>query len=236
MLFRSDEMVSVFCSTKNEPLHLSRYKLHDQDDLKRVLKEGLHAGGVSMFNLSNSSTSTEKEAEMIDYFKTFGVDVIDGFSYNEFSDTITSSKEMIPYSRDKYAPSVDNVAESEGHAETAYNLTAYNLQNDIYTYQGFDEFTSFFANQEIVGSHMLKDNTKVKKSLKVGYQYDWQESFGVIACDADGKVVSVKELFKGSPNASIVDKKVFTKELLSREDVSKVAVFHNHRRMSKLPV
>ncbi|WP_157724796.1 JAB domain-containing protein [Virgibacillus phasianinus] len=223
-----DEMVSVFCSTKNEPLHLSRYKLHDQDDLKRVLKEGLHAGGVSMFNLSNSSTSTEKEAEMIDYFKTFGVDVIDGFSYNEFSDTITSSKEMIPYSRDKYAPSVDNVAESEGHAETAYNLTAYNLQNDIYTYQGFDEFTSFFANQEIVGSHMLKDNTKVKKSLKVGYQYDWQESFGVIACDADGKVVSVKELFKGSPNASIVDKKVFTKELLSREDVSKVAVFHNH--------
>src|SRR5699024_6443844 len=53
---------------------------------------------------------------------------------------------------------------------------------------------------------MLKDNAKVKKSLKVGYQYDWQESFGVIACDADGKVVAVKELFKGSPNASIVDK------------------------------
>lgn len=218
-----DEMVSVFCSTKNEPLHLSRYKLHDQDDLKRVLKEGLHAGGVSMFHLSNSSMSTGKESEMTNYFKTFGIDVIDGFSYNEFSDTITSNQEMIPYSRDKYAPSVDNVAEGRG-----YTMTTYNLQNGINTYLGFDEFTSFFANQEIVGSHMLKDNAKVKKSLKVGYQYGWQESFGVIACDADGKVVAVKELFKGSPNASIVDKKVFTKELLSREDVSKVAVFHNH--------
>ncbi|WP_058950453.1 JAB domain-containing protein [Oceanobacillus picturae] len=218
-----DEMVSVFCSTKSEPLHLSRYKFHDQDDLKRALKEGLHAGGVSMFHLSNSSMSTGKEAEMTNYFKTFGIDVIDGFSYNEFSDTITSSKEMIPYSRDKYAPSVNNVAESEGHTKTAYNL-----QNGINTYQGFDEFTSFFANQEIFGCNMLKDNAKLKKSLKVGYQYDWQESFGVIACDADGKVLAVKELFKGSPNASIVDKKVFTKELLSREDVSKVAVFHNH--------
>ena len=218
-----DELVSVFCSTKNEPLHLSRYDIHDHDSLKRVLKEGLNAGGVSMFYLSNSSFSTGNKAEMTNYFKTFGIDVIDGFNYNEFSDTITSNQEMIPYSRDKYAPSVDNVAESEGHTRTAYNL-----QNSLNAYQGFDEFTSFFANQEIVGCHMLEDNAKVKKSLKVGYQYDWQESFGIIACDSDGKVVSVNELFKGSPNASIVDKKVFTKELLSREDVSKVAVFHNH--------
>src|SRR5699024_8124521 len=143
---------------KNEPIHLSRYKLHDEDDLKRVLKEGLHAGGVSMFNLSNSSTSTGKEAEVTNYFKTFGIDVIDGFSYNEFNDTITSNQEMIQYNRDKYAPSVDNVAESEGDTKTDYTL-----QNGINTYQGFDEFTSFFANQEIVGCNMLKDNAKVRK-------------------------------------------------------------------------
>src|SRR5699024_1508728 len=140
-----DEMVSVFCSTKNEPLHFSRYNLHDQDDLKSVLKEGLHAGGVSMFHLSNSSLSTGRHAKMSTNFKTFGIDVIDGFSYNEFSDTITSNQEMIPYSRDKYAPSVDNVAEGRG-----YTMTTYNLQNGINTYLGFDEFTSFFANQEIV--------------------------------------------------------------------------------------
>ena len=210
-----NEMISVFCSTKNEQLHLSRYSIHDQVDMKKVLKESLNAGGVSMFHLSNSSISNSNEAEITNYFKTFGIDVIDGFSYNEFSDTITSNREMIPYDLDKYASSFENV--SEGDAEVTYDL-----RNGINAYQGFDEFTSFFANQEIVGCHMLKDNTKVKKSLKVGYQYDWQESFGVIACNSDGEVVSVNELFKGSPNASIVDKKVFTKELLSGEDVSKV--------------
>lgn len=216
-----DEMISVFCSTKNEPLHLGRYSIHDQVGLKKVLKESLNAGGVSMFYLSNSSITTSNEAEITNYFKTFGIDVIDGFSYNEFSDTITSKQEMIPYNLDIYESSVDNVAEGD-------SKITYDLKNGINAYQGFDDFTSYFANQEIVGCHMLKDNAKVKKSLKVGYQYDWQESFGVIACDSDGKVVSLNELFKGSPNASIVDKKVFTKELLSGEDVSKIAVFHNH--------
>src|SRR5699024_1948895 len=122
------------------------------------------------------SMSTGREAEMTNYFKTFGIDVIDGFSYNEFSDTITSNQEMIPYSRDKYAPSVDNVAEGRG-----YTMTTYNLQNGINTYLGFDEFTSFFAKQVSVGSHMLKGSAKVKKRLKVGYQYDWQDSCGVRA-------------------------------------------------------
>src|SRR5699024_4435259 len=95
-------------------------------------------------------------------------------------------------------------------------------------YEDFDEFASYFANQEVVGLDAVKDNIKIKKSLKAGYQYDWQESFGVIAYDKDRKVVSVNELFKGSPNASIVDKKVFAKEILSKEDIAKVAVFHNH--------
>ena len=214
-----DEMVSVFCSTKNEPLYLSRYSIDDQVRLKKVLKEGLNAGGVSMFYLSNSSVPNGKEVEMEDYFKTFGIDVLDGFHFNEFDNTITSNKERLPYHLDNFASS--NVAEGDS--------INYSLQNnDINTYRGFDEFTSYFANQEIVGIHVMEDNAKLKRHLKVGYQYDWQEFFGVIACDSDGKVVTVNELFKGSPNASIVDKKVFTKELLSREDVSKVAVFHNH--------
>src|SRR5699024_6210177 len=93
-----DEMVSVFCSTKNEPLHLSRYKRREQEDLKRVLREGLHAGGVPMFHLSNSSMSTGKESEMTNYFTTFGIDVVDRFSDSELSDAITSNHQLIPYS------------------------------------------------------------------------------------------------------------------------------------------
>src|SRR5699024_11897268 len=94
--------------------------------------------------------------------------------------------------------------------------------------EGFEAFTSYFANQEIIDLDVVKDNMQLRKSLKTGYQYDWQESFGVIACDEDGRVTSVNELFKGSPNSSIGDKKVFAKEKLSRDDIAKVAVFHNH--------
>jgi len=196
---KEDEVVSVFCSTKNEPLYLSRYNIDDQVRLKKVLKEGLNAGGVSMFYLSNSSMSKDKEADIDNYFKIFGIDVLDGFSFDEYNNTITSNQEMVPYNLDQYTLSFDNVAEGDS--------ITYSLHNDINTYQGFDEFTSYFANQEIEGIHVMKDNAKLKRSLKVGYQYDWQESFGVIACDSNGKVVSVNELFRGSPNASIVEKK-----------------------------
>src|SRR5699024_537366 len=116
---------------------------------------------------------------------------------------------------------MNNVAESD--FENIYHEKA-----NVTSYGNFDEFTSYFASQEITGLDVAKDHMKVKKSLKAGYQYDWQESFAVIACDEDGRMVSVNELFKGSPNASIVDKKVFAKEILSRDDIAKVAVFHNH--------
>src|SRR5690625_1942254 len=112
----------------------------------------------------------------------------------------------------------------------------YHENDNVTTYGNFDEFTSYFDRQEITRLDVVKDNLTVKKSLKAGYQYDWQESFGVIACDEEGRVVSVNELFKGSPNASIVDKKVFAKEILSSDDTAKVAVFHIHRKMSKMTV
>lgn len=134
--------------------------------------------------------------------------------------TITSNKESIAYPIENYH-SMNNVAEND-----LDNM--YYDRNEVSSYEAFDESASYFASQEVTGLDVFKDNMKVKKSLKAGYQYDWQESFGVISCDEDGRVIAVNELFKGSPNASIVDKKVFAKEILSRGDISKVAVFHNH--------
>src|SRR5699024_7711724 len=107
---------------------------------------------------------------------------------------------------------MNNVAESDFE-------NMYHEKDNVTSYGNFDEFTSYFASQEITVLDVANDNMKVKKSLKAGYQYDWQESFGVIACDEDGRVIAVNELFKGSPNASIVDKKVFAKEILSRNDI-----------------
>ncbi|HLR67183.1 MAG TPA: JAB domain-containing protein [Virgibacillus sp.] len=213
-----DEVVAVFCSTKNEPLHVSRFNVKDTSNFKNTLKESLNAGSVSMFYLSNRA-NTKADMEIKDYFTTFNIDVIDGFNYDETDKTISSNKESIDYPIENYIS--NNVAEND-----LDNM--YKDRNEVNFYEDFDEFASYFANQEVVGLDAVKDNIKIKKSLKAGYQYDWQESFGVIAYDKDRKVVSVNELFKGSPNASIVDKKVFAKEILSKEDIAKVAVFHNH--------
>src|SRR5699024_12041338 len=103
----------------------------------------------------------------------------------------------------------------------------YHENDNVTIYGNFDEFTSYFARQEITGLDVVKDNLTVKKRLKAGYQYDWQETYGVIACDEDGRVVSVNELFKGSLNASTVHKKMLAKKLLSKDEIAKVAVFHN---------
>ena len=215
-----DEVVSVFCSTKNEPLHVSRFNMNNASNLKNTLKESLNAGSVSMFYLSNKANTRDVDMEIKDYFKTFDIEVIDGFNYDEMDKTITSNKESIAYPIENYI-SMNNVAEKD-----LDNM--YPNWNEVSSYDAFDEFTSYFASQEVTGLDAVHDNIKMKKSLKAGYQYDWQESFGVITCDEDGRVISVNELFKGSPNASIVDKKVFAKEILSRDDIAKVAVFHNH--------
>src|SRR5699024_1872464 len=128
------------------------------------------------------------------YFKTFDIQVVDGFHYNETNKTITSNKESLPYLiKDKLE--MNNVAESDFE-------NMYHEKDNVTSYGNFDEFTSYFASQEITGLD--------------------------VACDEDGRVIAVNELFKGSPNASIVDKKVFAKEILSRNDIANVAVFHNH--------
>src|SRR5699024_4333827 len=153
------------------------------------------------------------DMEIKDYFKTFDIQVVDGFHYDEMDKTITSNKESLPYL-------IKDKLEMSNVAENALGNMYYD-RDEVSSYEAFDEFASYFASQEITGLDVVKDNMKVKKSLKAGYQYDWQESFGVIACDEDGRVIAVNELFKGSPNASIVDKKVFAKEILSRDDTSK---------------
>src|SRR5699024_6517508 len=59
-----DEIVSVFCSTKNEPLHVSHFNTNDQSQYKNVLKESLDAGSDSMFYLSNYANTSNIDMQM----------------------------------------------------------------------------------------------------------------------------------------------------------------------------
>src|SRR5699024_7088159 len=106
-----DEVVSVFCSTKNEPLHVSRFNMDDASNLKNTLRESLNCGGLSMLYLSNKANARDVDMEIKDYFKTFDIQVVDGFHYDEMDKTITSNKESLPYLiKDKLE--MNNVAEN----------------------------------------------------------------------------------------------------------------------------
>src|SRR5699024_9749932 len=89
------EVVAVFCSTKNEPLHVSRFDMNDSSNFKNALRDSLNAGGVSMFYLSNRANTRNVDVEIQNYFKIFDIEVIDGFNYDEMDKTITSNREPI---------------------------------------------------------------------------------------------------------------------------------------------
>src|SRR5699024_4427651 len=155
------------------------FNMNNASNFKNTLRESLDAGAVSMFYLSNKANGRDVDLELKNYFKTCDMQVVDGFHYNETNKTITSNKESHPYLI-KHELEMNTVAQRDFE-------NMYHEKDNVSSYGNFDDFTSYFASQEITGLDVAKDNMKVKKSLKAGYQYDWQESFGVIACDEDGR-------------------------------------------------
>src|SRR5699024_2988048 len=162
------------------------FNMNNASNFKNTLRESLDAGAVSMFYLSNKAYGRDVDLEIKNYFKTLDIEVIDGFNYDEMGKTIAPTKESISYPIENYL-SINNSGENDLES-------MYYDRDEVSSYEAFDEFASSFASQEVTGLDVVKDNMKVKKSLKAGYQYDWQESFGVIACDEDDRVIAVNEL------------------------------------------
>lgn len=220
-----NEVVGVFVNTKNIPVHVTRMESRSRDSYALGLKEGLNAGAVDMFIIGNNNN----ELHATNFFQTFDIKVVDRFSYFPTYQELCSMG-------DGSIHDIKNYKGDEGrYGLVSEIVTDDDYNEDVTTFDKFDEFSSYYSEQEIVGLHVFEDNKKIQESLKVGYQYDWQEAFGAIICNSKGEVVSLKEMFKGSPNATIVDRKVFTKELLSHEDVGYVVIYHNHPSGSPEP-
>jgi len=109
--------------------------------------------------------------------------------------TMNVTSELSPFS----IPSlIENQFSRNNVAENDLD-SMYHDGDEMSSYGAFDEFASYFASQEVTGLDAVKDNMKVKKSLKAGYQYDWAGVIWGIASDEDGRVIAVNELFKGPP-------------------------------------
>src|SRR5699024_12191968 len=89
-----------------------RFDMNNASNFKNTLIESLNAGAVSMFYVSNKANGRDVDLEIKNYFKTFDIQVIDGFQYDEMDKTITSNKESIAYPIENNIP-MKKVAEKD---------------------------------------------------------------------------------------------------------------------------
>lgn len=214
-----DECKIVFVNTKNVPIHTGTFFVSDKKSFHSVIKEGLQAGGVGCLVLSNKKDMAY-EIEIKDFLELINVEPLDVFRYNHESQTVYSTRGSETFRLDSMR--------FNSEVKDSYETFNKYLDGDLVNLEGFEEFSSFYAREEVVGLNAFDEVDDVQDALKVGYQFDQQEVFGLITCNSEGDVLSLSELFKGSANASIVDPRVYTQKVLEDDEVAYVAVFHNH--------
>lgn len=215
-----DNGVFIFVNTKNQPVLLTKTRLSRKKEIRTSIKEGLESGAASVFPIFHNDTSADKKQRFLDLFHGMGMEAIDTLTY--FKDTnqelFHSSRAGGRYSakEDYYIAGLVNLIEREA-ATKHFNKT-----------KEYEEFSSFFAEQEITGLHIVQDSKKIKENLKLGFQHYDREVLGVISYNENGKVTEVEQMFKGGINATVVDQKILFKKILNTEDLKGIAVFHNH--------
>lgn len=205
----------IFANTKNHPVHLKRTRLSQRNSIKESLREGLMAGANSVFLAFSNETPDKRIEETKEYFEKIGMKVVDTIGYSKENNSFLS---MLA-GRSYYASRTYEIAND---SENVYGDKDYSLKDK------YEDFTSYFASNELINLNLMEDTNEIKEILKIGFQHHQQEIFGIIVYDKDDKIIGAEELFKGATDAAIVDLKIIARSLLNYQDVKGMAVFHNH--------
>ena len=99
--------------------------------------------------------------------------------------------------------------------------------NDLVKMEGFDEFTKYISEKELVGLNVIKDENKIKQLLKIGNQELSYENFKVIKYDGGYNISEVVTISQGGVDYAKVDPKHIYPHLLD-EKLKGVILCHNH--------
>ncbi|WP_159436169.1 JAB domain-containing protein [Anaerosalibacter sp. Marseille-P3206] len=210
-----DAVTIIFANTKNHPVHLKRTRLSQRNSIKESLREGLMAGANSVFLAFSNETPDKRIEETKEYFEKIGMKVVDTIGYSKENNSFLS---MLA-GRSYYASKTYEIAND---TENVYGDKDYSLKDK------YEDFTSYFASNELIDLNLIENTNEIKEILKIGFQHHQQEIFGIIVYDKDDKIIGAEQLFKGSTDAAIVDLKIIARSLLNYQDVKGMAVFHNH--------
>jgi len=205
----------IFANTKNHPVHLKRTRLSWKNSIKEALREGLIAGANSVFLAFSNDTPNKRIEETKEYFEKIGMKIIDTIGYNKENNSFISKVAGRSY----YSTKTYEIASD---SENAYGEKDYSLKDK------YEDFTSYFASNELIDLNVVENVEEIKEVLKIGFQHHQQEIFGVLIYDSNEKIIGAEELFKGATDAAIVDLKIIARTLFNYQDVKGMAVFHNH--------
>ncbi|QAT60284.1 hypothetical protein EQM13_01210 [Acidilutibacter cellobiosedens] len=205
----------IFANTKNHPVHLKRTRLSWKNSIKEALREGLMAGANSVFLAFSNDTPNKRIEETKEYFEKIGMKIIDTIGYNKQNNSFISKVAGRSY----YSTKTYEIASD---SENAYGEKDYSLKDK------YEDFTSYFASNELINLNVVENVEEIKEVLKIGFQHHQQEIFGVLIYDSNEKIIGAEELFKGATDAAIVDLKIIARTLFNYQDVKGMAVFHNH--------
>ena len=99
--------------------------------------------------------------------------------------------------------------------------------NDLVKMEGFDEFTKYISEKELVGLNVIKDENKIKQLLKIGSQELSYENFKIIKYDGGYNISKVITISQGGVDYAKVDPKHIYPHLLD-EKLKGIILCHNH--------
>ena len=100
-------------------------------------------------------------------------------------------------------------------------------KNDLVKMEGFDEFTKYITEKELVGLNVIKDEKKIKQLLKIGNQELNYENFKILKYDKGYNISEIVTIGQGGVNYAKIDPKHIYPHLLD-EKLKGVILCHNH--------
>lgn len=211
----------LFVNTKNVPVHVGTVFDGDKKSFRSVIKDGLGAGGSQCFTIKRQGDFSDKRPYDDATLEVMDISLIDHFIYEERNNSIYSFEH-------RKRKSLGSIGVEYGLVSDEVSVYETDVNDSLRKLMHFDEFSSFYANKEVTGLNVFDEVDDVQEALKVGYQYEFQEVFGVLICDSEGFVKSMSEISRGGVDSAIVDPRIYMNEVFQHEDASYAIVFHNH--------
>ncbi|MED5606056.1 JAB domain-containing protein [Fusobacterium pseudoperiodonticum] len=93
--------------------------------------------------------------------------------------------------------------------------------------EGFDEFTKYLSEKELIGLNVIKDENKIKQLLKIGNQELSYENFKILKYDKNYDLSEVVTLGQGGVDYAKIELKQLYPHLLD-EKLKGIILCHNH--------